>query len=224
MEATPHSCIMRNCRFNTCRVLGRYWSIHVVQSIELRSVSRNLWHHTSFQILIQYFIWSQKNSSVMITRVWLHLVSHGAPSLRRQTAARDRFTTDQQCFYANVPEWVQYPQVIIESFNLLPGQQYLYIVKINWIAKPVPLQRESLLCKSVFLITPCFFPPPTPFCFPCFIFTDEFQMCFSLVCSLWILKRSANAKLMGNVNSSLGNFLKFPSVFLRALGSAIKGV
>lgn len=107
MEAPSHSCIMGNWRFNTCCVLGRYWSIHVVQSTELGSFSRILWHHTSFQILIQYFNWNQKIFRVMITRVWLHLVSYGAPSLRRQTAARDRFTTDQQCFYANVPEWVQ---------------------------------------------------------------------------------------------------------------------
>ena len=107
MEATPRSCIMGNCRFNTCRVLGRYWSSHAVQNTELKRFSRILWHHTSFQILIQYFKWNQKISSVMITRFWLHLVSHRDPSLWRQTAARDRFTTNQQCLYANVPEWVQ---------------------------------------------------------------------------------------------------------------------
>lgn len=47
-------------------------------------------------------------------------------------------------------------------------------------------------------------------------------MCFSLVCSLWILKHSANAKIMDNVNS-LGNFKVSKCVSL-GLGKGCKGL
>lgn len=197
---------MENCIFNTCTVLSRYYSIHVVQSIELSRFSKAFWQHTSFQTLILYFNWNQKNFQ---HDDYQGLITFSQPCspFSLKTKCRQRQIYHWPTVFLCKCAWVS---TVTPNYNrvfqsLARTAIFIYF-RDKLDIKTVPLQKGSFLCKSLFLITLYFSPPPTLLCFLCLNFIHEFQMYYCIAHSLYILKCVFSAEIRGNINFALKSF------------------